>query len=561
MQYLKLVKVFQELEATTKTLEKTQILADFLRVVPEKDLDAVILLLQGLAFPEYDDRKLGLGIQLAIKAIASSSGVSIDEVKQIWKKTGDLGETAEQVIGTKKQATLFSNSITTAKVIQNLQKLAVLEGAGTVDHKISLLKELLSSAEEGSAKYLIRTCLSDLRIGIGDGTLRDSIAKAFDVSKEAVQRSYNLTTNFSKVAKLAKTGESALNKSKVAVGTPIKVMLYQKATDLANAFERVGKPAAFEYKYDGFMCQIHKKGNKIQLFTRQQEDVTNQFPDVIDIIKAHIKADNFILDSEIIGIDPKTSKWLSFQNISQRIRRKYGIKEATKNTPVMINIFDTIYLNGKTMIHEPFEIRSKELKKVIKSVKNKISAAEQLITSSEKEAKKFYEESLAKGNEGIMAKNLKAEYKPGSRVGYGVKVKPIMETLDLAIVGAEWGTGKRGGWLSSFVLACIDENGNFREMGKMGTGIKEKEEMGVSFQELTRMIKPLIISETGKIVQITPKIVVEVAYEEIQQSPTYNSGFALRFPRLISLRIDRSIKNVNELAKVKRLFDNQRGRN
>jgi DNA ligase 1 len=561
MQYSKLVSIYQKLGATTKTLEKTKILSDFLNSVPEKELEEVVLLLQGLAFPEYDDRKLGLGTQLAIKAIASTGGTSINDVKQLWTKIGDLGETAQQVIGTKKQATLFSQSLTISKVIQNLQKLAVLEGNGTVDRKVSLLKELLSSAKGASAKYIIRTCLSDLRIGIGEGTLRDSIASAFCVSKDAVQTSYNLTTDFGEVAQLAKIGESALNKSKVTIGKPIKVMLYQKATDLANAFERVGKPAAFEYKIDGFRLQIHRKGNQIWLFTRRQEDVTKQFPDIVDNVKKHIKADKFIIDAEVIGIDKKTGKWLPFQDISQRIRRKYDIEEIVKKIPVIVNIFDVLYMDGQSMILKSFKERRDTLEKTVKSVKDKFVIVKEIITSSEKEAKQFYEESLAKGNEGIMAKNLDAEYKPGSRVGYGVKVKPIMETLDLVIVGAEWGTGKRGGWLSSFILACKDKDGSFLEIGKMGTGIKEKEEMGVSFEELTRMIKPLITSETGKTVRIKPNIVVEVAYEEVQKSPTYNSGFALRFPRLVRLRLDRKSKDANQLEDVEDLFANQRGRN
>ncbi len=561
MRYSQIVDKYQEIESTSKTLEKTQILSDFLKKIKPSELDEVILLLQGKAFPEYDSRVLGLGTQLVIKAMSSASGTSIDKVNQLWKKTGDLGESASQLIQNKKQCTLFSKSINTSDVLRNLQKLAELEGSGTVDKKISLIKELLSSSEGSSAKYIIRTCLGDLRVGIGDGIMRDSIAQAFNVSKEAVQRAYNLTTDFSEVAQMAKKGESKLAKAKITIGNPIKVMLYQKAKNLENAFERVGKPAAFDYKYDGFFCQIHRKGNKIWLFTRQQEDVTNQFPDVIEYIKTYIEADNFILDSEIIGIDKKTGKWLSFQHISQRIRRKYNINEIAKKIPVIVNIFDTIYLNNKDMLHEPFKLRRAELEKTVKPAKDHLYLAKQIITSSEKEAQKFYKESLAKGNEGIMAKNLDAEYKPGSRVGYGVKVKPIMEPLDLVIVGAEWGTGKRSRWLSSFILACKNSKGEFLEMGKMGTGIKEKEEMGTSFDELTKLIKPLIISEQGKEVKIIPKLVVEVAYEEIQQSSKYSSGFALRFPRLIHLRTDRAANSANTIDKVRYLFAGQRGRN
>jgi DNA ligase 1 len=561
MKYSVLSQIYHQLESTSKTLDKTKILADFLKNVKSDELEEVILLIQGRAFPEYDSNEIGIGAQLTIKAIASASGVPIAKVNLSWKQKGDLGETAEELISNKKQATLFSKTLTTNNVLTNLQKLAGLEGAGTVDKKVSLIKELLTSAQDLSAKYIIRTALGDLRIGVGEGVLRDAISQAFSVDKEAVQRSYNLTTDFGEVAQLAKTGGSeALKKSKIVVGHPLKVMLYQKVHDIPEAFERVGKPAAFEYKYDGFRLQIHKKGSQVWLFTRRQEDVTNQFPDVVDIIKKRIDATSFIMDSEIIGLDIKTGKWLPFQNISQRIKRKYGIIEMIKKIPVIINVFDIIYLNGKNVIHKPYGERYGLIKKTIKPIKNKLNIAKQMLTTDPKEAEEFYKESLRMGNEGIMVKNLDAEYKPGSRVGYGVKVKPIMDSLDLVIVGAEWGTGKRGGWLSSYVLACVDRDKNeFLEMGKLGTGIKEKAEMGTSFQEFTTLLKPLIIKESGKTVTVKPEIVIEVAYEEIQKSPTYGSGYALRFPRLTRLRNDRRPEEADDIKRVKDLFRNQRG--
>lgn len=560
MKYTKLSGVYAQLESTSKTLEKTAILANFLKTLKSDEVDGVILLIQGLAFPEYDSRKIGIGTQLVIKAISSASGTSLAQVNRLWKKKGDLGETAEELIGNKKQITLFSRSLSTKKVLEDLQKLATLDGAGTVDKKVGLIKGLLSSANGLSAKYIIRTCLGDLRIGVGEGVLRDSIAKAFGVDKLDVQIAYDLTTDFSEVARLAKEGGvKSLKKSKVKIGNPIKVMLYQKVPGIGAAFERLGKPAAFEYKYDGFRLQIHRKGNKVWLFTRRQENVTKQFPEIVRDVKTHIRGGgNFIIDSEVIGIDQKTGRWLPFQSISQRIKRKYGIEEMVKRIPIIVNMFDIIYFDGKSVIHKPFQERRKILEKYVKP-SQRFALAKQIVTSSEREAERFYKESLKKGNEGVMVKKLDAVYKPGSRVGYGVKVKPIMESLDLVIVGAEWGTGKRGGWLSSFVLACWNPDKNeFLGIGKMGTGIKEKVEMGTSFHELTKLLKPLIIKDSGKTVTIKPEIVVEVAYEEIQKSPTYRSGYALRFPRLIRLRSDRRPKEADNIDRVKDLFRKQR---
>jgi len=229
-----------------------------------------------------------------------------------------------------------------------------------------------------------------------------------------------------------------------------------------------------------------------------------------------------------------------------------------KKIPVVINVFDAIQIEGKSVLKEPFKKRRELLKKIIKEIPEKIQLAKQLITDDVKKANEFYQESLSLGNEGIMGKNLEAPYKPGSRVGYGVKIKPIMETLDLVITRAEWGEGKRAKWLSSFTVACQDEDGNIIEIGKVSTGLKEKSEEGTSFEQITEMLKPLILKEKGKEVKVKPQIVVEVAYEEIQKSPTYESGYALRFPRFIKLREDKPVDEISTIEEIEELFFGQR---
>ena len=306
-------------------------------------------------------------------------------------------------------------------------------------------------------------------------------------------------------------------------------------------------------------CQIHKKDNEIKIFTRRLDDVTKQFPEVVDYVAKHVKGNNFILDSEAVGFDPKTGKYLPFQSISQRIKRKYDIEQMSKKFPVELNVFDVVSFEGRNLLKEPFRKRREILEKNIRPAEKKIVLAKQLVTDDVKKAQKFYDESLKMGEEGVMAKNLDGIYKPGSRVGYGVKVKPVMETLDLVIVGAEWGSGKRSGWLSSFSLACRDaDTGEFLEIGKVGTGIKELEGIGVTFEQLTELIKPLVTEEKGRIVKIKPKIVVEIKYGEIQKSPTYGSGFALRFPRLMKLRDDKGADEASELEYVEELYYGQK---
>ncbi|MBU1854098.1 MAG: ATP-dependent DNA ligase, partial [Nanoarchaeota archaeon] len=254
----------------------------------------------------------------------------------------------------------------------------------------------------------------------------------------------------------------------------------------------------------------------------------------------------------------KTEKYLVFQHISQRIRRKYDIENLAKKLPVELNVFDVLFYNGENLLDTPLVKRRALLEKIVREEKFKIIVSKKIVTSNKSDALKFYEDSVSKGNEGVMLKSLNSPYKPGSRVGFMVKLKSSMDTLDLVIVGAEWGEGKRSGWLTSFTLACIDDNGNFLEIGKVGTGVKEKAEEGLSFGELTEMLKPHIKQEKGREVVIKPEIVLEIKFEEIQASPTYSSGYALRFPRVIQARDDRMPEECSTLEMVQKEFEGQK---
>lgn len=586
MKYEVLVGVYERLEATTKRLEKTDILSEFLKSADE--LDKVLLLVQGRLFPNWDQRELGMAAKLLVKAIATATGAPAEKIESVWKETGDIGTVAAELTTKKSQATLFSQPLTVQKVFDNLRKISEMEGAGTVDRKVQLVAELLTSAKPSEAKYIIRTILGELRVGLGEGTIRDAIVWAFFAEKAGVkydkkendlafsdeervnydkyvtivQEALDVANDFAEVAKIAKEkGESGLQNISLTPGKPVKVMLFQKAKSIEGAFEIVGKPAAVEQKYDGFRLQIHKRKGKLTLYTRRLEDVTAQFPDVVQRISKLVSGDNFIIDAEVVGIDPKTKKYLPFQSISQRIKRKYDIQEIAEKFPVEVNVFDVLFCEGKSLLKMPFIERRNMLVKHVKEVPHELKLAEQIITDDGSVAEKFYESSLDAGNEGIMVKNLQGIYKPGSRVGFGVKVKPTMDTLEVVIVGAELGEGKRGQWLASFIIAIRDpETNSFLEIGRVGTGIKEKVEEGVSFEQLTQLLQPLIIEEKGREVKVRPEVVIEVDYEEIQKSPTYSSGFALRFPRFIRLRVERNAEDASTLEEVKQLHQEQRGR-
>jgi len=580
MQYSVLVGVYEQLEATSKRLEKTFILSEFLKSAD--NLDKVVLLVQGRVFPNWDQRELGMAAKLLVKALSLATGAALDKIEHVWKETGDIGTVALELTKKKSQATLFSQPLSVQKVFDNLQKIPELEGLGTVDRKVQLVAELLTSASPVEAKYIIRTILGELRVGLGEGTVRDAIVWAFfgdragvkydkatnelDLSDDErmnydkyvvlVQEALDVVNDFGEVAKIAKEGGDLLNVS-LKIGKPVKVMLFKKAKDIKDGFENVGKPAACEFKYDGFRLQIHKF-SRIKLFTRRLEDVTAQFPDVVQRIAKNVKGD-CIIDAEVVGIDK--GKYLPFQSISQRIKRKYDIEEMSRKFPVEVNVFDVLFCDGKNLLKIPFIERRKILEKIITQVPFEIKLAEEIITDDESVAEKFYKSSLLAGNEGMMMKNLQGIYKPGSRVGFGMKVKPTMDTLEVVIVGAERGEGKRGQWLASFVVAVRDpETGEFVEVGRVGTGIKEKVEEGVSFEQLTQLLKPLILEEKGREVKVKPEIVIEVDYEEIQKSPTYSSGFALRFPRLVRLREERSAEDINTVDDIRDLAESQRGR-
>ena len=566
MKYLKLAEFYEEASGTTKRLKKIEILSKFLKQLGESDRD-VLYLLMGDIYPEYDDRKIGISNQLALKCIAKSTGINDKDVLKSWKDVGDLGKVAEKLVARKKQSTLQSHVLTTEKVLENLRKLPALVGKGTVGKKVSLITELLTSASSLEALYLVRTLIGDLRIGIKESTIRDSISSAFfpedKSAPKKIQDAVDKTNDVAAVFDIAKEGKLVgFNKLRLEIGKPIKVMLAEKALTIKEGMDSVGRPCAVEYKYDGFRMLIHRDGDRVMFFTRNLENVSSQFPEVVDYIKKYVKGKSFILDSEAVGFNKKTKEYKPFQDISQRIRRKYNIEKLRDELPVEINVFDILFYEGKSLLDEPFEKRSALVRKIVQKHPYKIVTSKQIITSDEKKVEEFYKKALKDNQEGAMFKNLQAGYQPGRRVGHMLKIKPVERDLDLVITGGEYGTGKRSGWLSSFILSCRGKDGKFLEIGKMGTGIKEKSTddtgVGISFNELTEKLRPYFIKESGRMVEIKPKIVVSITYQEIQKSPNYNSGFALRFPRFTALRPDRSSGNISTLEEIKKDFDNQK---
>ncbi len=561
MYYLRFVDVYEKLAATTKRLEKTAMLADFLKELHTKGKSEWVYLLRGKVVPDYDSRELGISTQLILKTLSVVFGVSQAKVVSDFNEKGDLGGLAESYAEQRQQQALFSKKLEVEKIFGNLRMLLKIEGKGTVDKKVALLSELLTSASGKEAKYIVRTVLSDLRVGVADAVLIDALAQAFfaddEEARSLVEEKYHLANDFAFLFDAASHGRKQLEKIDLSPSRPVAVMLAVKAESFEDAFRICGKPAAVEYKYDGFRMLINKSIEGIFLFTRRLENVTLQFPDVVDAVRKYVGADEFILDAEIVGYDPRTRKYRPFESISQRIKRKYDIEKLQKELPVEINVFDVLYHNGKNILALQFSERRKLLEKFIRVQERVIRPAVQRIVASEAEAEEFYELALKEGEEGIMMKKLDAPYKQGRKIGYLVKIKPIVQDLDLVIVGAEYGTGKRGGWLTSYIVACRAGE-KFLEVGKVSSGLKEKEEEGTTYEEITKLLKPLILSSSNNEVRVTPKVVVSVTYQNIQPSTSYSSGFALRFPCITHYRPDKKFGEIATLEEIKKEVKKQR---
>ena len=553
MKYSKLAEVYEDLEGTTKKLEKRDIVAKFFKETPADLLPVMAMLVQGRIFPAWMETELGVAEKIMIKAIVKTSGRSDKEVKEAFKKSGDMGLAVEDLLKRKKQATLAKGTLTVEKVYKNLTRIPELTGLGSIERKIGLIADMLSDASPKEGKYIARTVLEDMRVGVGEGTIRDAISAAFDVPAKDIERAYNVRNDYGEVARSAKEhGLKGLEKFSLKLGRPIKPMLAQKVESLEAGIKSMGGRAAIEIKYDGMRVQIHKDNDEIALFTRRLDNVTKQFPEIVEYAKKGIKAKSTIVEGEVVGIDPKTERPKPFQQLSRRIKRKYDIEEMMKQIPVDVNLFDIVYLDGKMLIETPFKERRSTLKGIIHPSK-RFHLAEQVVTDDPKEAEKIYNKALKMGHEGAMVKNLESPYTPGSRVKHMNKVKPVQESLDLVIMGAIWGEGRRSKWLGSFVLGARDEEkGDFVAVGKVATGVKDAD-----LEELTKRLKPLITAEHVKEVELKPKLVIEINFEEIQKSPTYESGFALRFPRVVRIREDKGPEDVDSLDRIERMYSSQ----
>ncbi|MDD1736812.1 MAG: ATP-dependent DNA ligase, partial [Methanothrix sp.] len=435
-------------------------------------------------------------------------------------------------------------------VYERFLAIARASGKRSQDSKIKNLQFLFSQASPLEALYIARLAIEDMRIGVGEGGVRDAVARAFagkGADAASVERGYNLTNDMGLVAVSARRG--TLSELSVMINHPIKMMLAQLGESIAAAIGESGT-AAIEWKYDGARVQIHKDGEKVRVFSRRLENVTASLPEIVQAAR-QISAKSAILDGEAVAFG-KDGRPMAFQQILKRFRRKYNVEKLAAQIPLRLFLFDLIYLDGRSVIDLPL----RERRALLEKISDPALLADQILTSSAGQAEEIYRQALEAGHEGLILKNPASVYAPGKRGKNWLKIKPVMETLDLVVIGAKWGEGRRASFLGSYRLACLDEaTGKLLDVGWVATGLTDE-----SLAELTEMFRELVLLEKGMEVEIKPAVIFEVAYEEIQQSPNYSSGYALRFPRLVTVRDDKSLEEADSLERIVSLYRMQRGR-
>jgi len=551
MKFIEFANVCEKIEGTASNLEMAKIVAQFLKSAD--DLEIVTRFIIGRIFPAWSPEELGVGPSLLYNAISMTAGVKETQVKDMVRNLGDTGLMCEKLCEKRIQQALLPTELTTMQVYKNFETIAKATGKGSQKKRGRMLADLFGSAKPKEARYIARLVLEELRIGVGEGIVRDAIAQAFDVPKGEVERAYMLTNDLGLVAATAKKGVEELKKLDITPGRPVKMMLAQVAKSMESAIDEM-KEAAVEWKYDGARVQIHKVNDEVTLFSRRLENVTKSLPDVVKAIEDAVAYKQVILEGEAIAIG-EDGRPRPFQDILKRFRRKYDIEKMVKEIPLHLTLFDTLYVNGKSLIHKPLSERRRVLEKSLKKKSLEIKVTPQTVTNDVKIVAGIYKEALSAGHEGVMLKNPKSAYTPGKRGKNWLKIKRIAETLDLVVIGGMWGEGRRANLIGSYLLACRDPvTGNLLGIGRVGTGMTDEQ-----LAELTGLFKDLIISEKGKDIELKPEIVFEVGYEEIQKSPNYESGYALRFPRLVSIREDKSVEDADSIERVQELYKTRRG--
>lgn len=573
-----MAETYEKLEATSKRLEMLDILVELFRKIPRGIIDKVVYLTQGKLYPDYMGVEIGVGEKLALRAISKATGLAQAEVERIFKEVGDLGLAAEEAAKRRVQVAFFKEELTIARVYNTLDKMAKAVGESSQDVKLRLLSGLLNDAEPKEARYITRIVLGKLRLGIADYTILDALATAFTGTKDNrpyLERAYNLSSDLGAVAKVvAEGGLEAIKSFKIEVGRPIRPMLAERLPTPLEIIQKIGGLCVAEYKYDGERAQIHKDGDKVTIFSRRLENITSHYPDVVELVRTHVKADRAILEGEIVAVELDTGEFLPFQELMHR-RRKYGIEEAMRRYPVSIFFFDLLFLNGEDYTLKPYKLRREALGKVLES-DERVQLTKAIYTSDPGELEKFMEQAIQDGCEGLVVKDPESIYRAGAREFLWIKLKreyrsELTDTLDLVIVGAFHGKGRRAGLYGAYLLAAYDDEADiFRTVCKVGTGFTDEDLK--MFTEMLQELKldrkhPRVDSKMEADVWFVPQVVIEVVAAEITLSPIHTAGFsaikkgsglALRFPKYTGrLRSDKRPEDATTVRELVEMYKSQ----
>lgn len=551
MQYQELVNIYSELESTTKRLEKTEIIANFLKKLDGETLSEVGLMILGRVFPAWSDKEIGIGNKLLIRAVAEAIGTKPGKVEDAVRDEGDIGLACIKLFKSKNQTTFFSKPLTINFVFNSLRKLANISGAKSTNRKIAILLELLSQSSPTEAKYLTRTVVEELRIGVGEGIIRDAIAQAFDINKDVVERAQMLTNDLGVVSLVAmEEGSEGLKKLNLNPGKPVKPMLAQLSPPLNEIINEMGL-AICETKYDGIRLQIHRNEDKITIFTRRLENITNALPEIVDMLDEHLPHENYIVEGEVIAI--QDGKPLSFQNVLHRVRRKHDIDKAIENVPLKLFLFDLLFYKVP-MLDEPLIERRKKLTEIVDTTPENLNLSNMVYGTPETipEIEELFELSINQHHEGIMIKDANEPYIPGLRGKKMLKWKAEPETLDMVVLGGIHGIGKRAKFIGSYLVGLKGENDEFKTVAYVATGLDD-----ATLEYLTGKMEEYKITEKGRDITVEPKIVLEIAFSEIVKSPEYETGYSLRFPVVKNIRKDKGPDDVDTVERLISMYINQ----
>ncbi|MGQ9515115.1 MAG: ATP-dependent DNA ligase [Thermoproteota archaeon] len=578
MNFSVLVDAFEALERTTKRLEMTDILVKLFKKTPKDEVDIIAYLCIGEIYPPFVGIELGLADKLVMKTLADVTGMKLESIQNDYKRTGDLGKTAETLLSKKSQTTLSKKHLTVRRAYETFERICRSTGAGSQEAKINLLSSLIVEATPREASYIVKIALGRLRLGVADMTLLDALSIAYAGGKEAreaVERAYNLSSDIGYVAKmLAEGGIEAIKSFKITIGKPIRVQMAERMSSLDEIMSKLGGKAAAEYKLDGIRIEAHISKENVQLFSRREENVTNQFPDVIQGIRESISAKEAILDGECVPLDPNTGDLLPFQVVSQRRGRKHEIERMTKEVPVAYFLFDLLYLNGKDYTVRPYPKRREELERIVNET-DRVRLTPRIVSSDKKEIERFFERSIQEGTEGLILKSIGPDsfYEAGHRGFQWIKWKrsyrsEMRDTVDLVVVGGFSGRGKRAGTFGALLMATYNpKTEQFETVCKLGSGFTDEDlaKLPKMFDQIKHQ-HPRVNSILKADYWFVPSVVAEVLGDEISLSPVHSAaygvikegaGLAIRFPRFMRWREDRKAEDATTVEEMTEMYSSQ----